>query len=215
MPTLCQNDWDNVYKNWHIDAPSDVGYITNVFRKRGNAFRSNQATHSVAAIGKDAVYITETHGENGKRIGVFGDTPFSADSPWEKLYKANAKIVFVGVSMMYCTLRHYAEYVFVEKSFKAIEKSPQYEEILDELFVYGKKGGVWPFLEDVVVENCLKEKNKVKCGKCGNSLIMCVDAKEYVDLSIVLLEEANENALNSNTEKLNWIRKIINASDRI
>ena len=50
FPTLCQKDWENVYKNWHLDAPSDVGYLTNYFRKLPGALRSNQATHSVAAI---------------------------------------------------------------------------------------------------------------------------------------------------------------------
>ena len=65
FPTLCQNDWKNVYKNWHMDAPSDVGYLTNYFRKLPGAKRSNQASHSVAAIGKDAEYFTKTHGESG------------------------------------------------------------------------------------------------------------------------------------------------------
>ena len=54
FPTLCQNDWEHVYENWHLDAPSDVGYLTNYFRKLHGAKRSNQATHSVAAMGKDA-----------------------------------------------------------------------------------------------------------------------------------------------------------------
>ncbi|MBR2021213.1 MAG: AAC(3) family N-acetyltransferase [Clostridia bacterium] len=36
FPTLCSQDWKHVYENWHMDAPSDVGYITNVFRKREN-----------------------------------------------------------------------------------------------------------------------------------------------------------------------------------
>ncbi len=109
FPTFCQNDWEHVYENWHMDAPSDVGYLTNVFRKRKDALRSNQATHSVAAIGKQAQYITQTHGETGKRIGIFGDTPFSADSPWEKMYELNTKIVFLCINLTSCTARHYAD----------------------------------------------------------------------------------------------------------
>ena len=52
-PTLVQKDFSNAYKNWDINtSPSDVGFITETFRKRPNAIRSNQATHSVSAIGK-------------------------------------------------------------------------------------------------------------------------------------------------------------------
>ena len=65
FPTLCQKDWNNVYKNWHLDAESDVGYLTNYFRKLPGARRSNQATHSVAALGAKAEYLTATHGQSG------------------------------------------------------------------------------------------------------------------------------------------------------
>ena len=85
FPTLCQKDWDNIFKNWHLDADSDVGYLTNYFRKLPGARRSDQATHSVAAMGAKAEYITKTHGVTGKRYGIFGDTAFASDSPWEKL----------------------------------------------------------------------------------------------------------------------------------
>ena len=112
FPTLCQQDWAHVYENWYMDAPSDVGYLTNYFRKLPDARRSDQATHSVAAQGPDAEYITCTHGQSGRRYGVYGDTPFAADSPWEKMYKMGAKVVFLGVSIRYCTFRHYAEYLF-------------------------------------------------------------------------------------------------------
>ena len=99
FPTLCQKDWEHIYENWHPDAPSDVGYLTNYFRLLPEAYRSNQATHSVAAIGKHAKYITKTHGVSGKRYGIFGETPFSADSPWEKMYEMNTKILFLGVGI--------------------------------------------------------------------------------------------------------------------
>ena len=121
FPTLCKDDWEHIYENWNLDAPSFVGYLTNYFRKLPGAFRSNQATHSVAAMGKDAEYITKTHGESGLRYGMFGDTPFAADSPWEKMYKMNTKIVFLGVSSIKCTFRHYVEYCFIDECLKLME----------------------------------------------------------------------------------------------
>ena len=38
FPTLCKEDWEHVYENWNMDAPSDVGYLTNYFRSRLNIF---------------------------------------------------------------------------------------------------------------------------------------------------------------------------------
>ena len=126
FPTLIQKDFENAYKTWHLDKESDVGYLTNYFRKREGSYRSDQATHSVAACGKLAKYLTETHGHTHKRFGDCGDTPFSDDSPWAKMYKNNTKVVLLGVPDSKVTFRHYAEYLFIEECLKSIEDHPQY-----------------------------------------------------------------------------------------
>ena len=87
MPTLSQKNWETVYEDWHMDRPSDVGLLTEVFRKRPNALRSNQAPHSVAAIGPKAEELTKEHTAFGPRVGPFGDYPFSKSSPWQKMYE--------------------------------------------------------------------------------------------------------------------------------
>jgi len=51
-----------------LDLGNSVGKVN--FRKLPGALRSNQATHSVASIGKYASYLTETHGQTGHRYGV-------------------------------------------------------------------------------------------------------------------------------------------------
>ena len=214
FPTLCQRDWDNVYKNWHLDAPSDVGYITNVFRKRSNALRSNQATHSVAAIGKKAKYITETHGESGKRIGIFGDTPFSADSPWEKMYMLGTKVVFLGVGVISCTFRHYAEYIFIDKCLRDIQDHPDYNKMKEQLWLYGKKCGVWPHICNDTIYDYLKKAGKVNTTVCGNTTLICVNAVDFVDCALKALEEVNRDcfwdipeAWDIN-ETIKWIERI-------
>lgn len=75
MPTLIQKDFSNAYQTWNLDKPSDVGLITETFRKRDGVIRSDQATHSVAAFGPLKQYLTRDHGKYGKRMGPFGDTP--------------------------------------------------------------------------------------------------------------------------------------------
>lgn len=212
FPTLCQRDWEHVYENWHMDAPSDVGLITNVFRKRKEALRSNQATHSVAAIGKDAQYITKTHGQSGKRIGIFGDTPFSADSPWEKMYQLNTKMVFLGVGMLYATMRHYAEYVFVENSLLRIKDCKEYDEMKNQLWLYGGPEAVWPHIENEPICAELKRQGKVKETTCGEATLLCVEARVFTDFCIKAMEDADERYLWDlkiyYNETLEWLRKI-------
>ena len=188
FPTLCQEDWEHVYKNWHLDAHSDIGYLTNYFRRLPGAKRSDQASHSVAAMGKYADFITETHGQTGKRHGIFGDTPFAADSPWEKMYHLDTKILFLGVGASKCTFRHYAEYVFVEECLNRAKKSPNYEAIFDKVWTYEKDGkyvwdqyGVWPHIVNTTVESLLEAEGKVKRTQCGNVVIMMFSAKDFVD----------------------------------
>ena len=188
FPTLCQKDWPHVYDNWSMDAPSDVGYLTNYFRNLPGVKRSNQATHSVAAIGKYADYITETHGISGKRHGIFGDTPFAADSPWEKMYQLDTKVIFLGVGIRKCTFRHYAEYCVIEDYLKRAENSPKYAEIKDKVWAYEKDGkyiwdeqGVWPHVDNEFVGTVLAAEGKIKRTSIADTEIMLISAKDFVD----------------------------------
>jgi len=121
LPTFAQKDFANAYETWHMDKPSDTGYLTEYFRTRPGSVRSDQATHSVAACGAKAQWLTQTHGHTHKLFGNMGDTPFSADSPWEKMYRENARILMLGVTPRYTTFRHYAEYHYVNDCLARLE----------------------------------------------------------------------------------------------
>lgn len=216
FPTLCQKDWLNVYKNWNLDAESDVGYLTNYFRKLPGALRSNQATHSVAAIGKEAAYLTQTHGQSGLRYGIFGDTPFSADSPWEKMYHIDTKIVFLGVGIRKCTFRHYAEYCFMEECLKHAENKPQYSLLKDQVWCYEKwnDAGVWPHINSEYIQKVLSQQEKVHKATCGDAELLMVSAMDFVNTAMKLLKEKEALALSQNHEiwtvekTLQWLKEI-------
>ena len=106
VPTLCSQDFENSYKTWHLDKPSDVGYLTEYFRKLPGSLRSDHATHSVAARGKLALELTKEHAAFGPHYCPFGEYAFADSSPWTKMYHHNAKIVFLGVNMRYNTMKH-------------------------------------------------------------------------------------------------------------
>jgi len=86
MPTLSQVDFFNSYKTWYMDKPSDTGYLTEFFRKQLYVYRSNQATHSVAARGKYAYELTFEHTAYGPHLCPFGEYAFADSSPWLKMY---------------------------------------------------------------------------------------------------------------------------------
>ncbi|MBR5587137.1 MAG: AAC(3) family N-acetyltransferase [Clostridia bacterium] len=213
FPTLCQKDWPNIYKNWHIGAHSDTGYLTNYFRLLPDAKRSNQATHSVAVIGKDADNIIETHGKSGLRYGIFGETPFAADSPWEKLYNMDAKVIFMGVGIKKCTFRHYAEYLYMEKMLEKAKKSPNYEELKNRVWTFCK-AGVWPHIASEYVKEVLDKQGKVKYGTCGEADLQMVSAKDFVDCALDLLEKRDRKVFYEEgdtwnvQDTLDWLEEV-------
>lgn len=183
VPTLSMKDFSSAYKDWHIDRPSDTGHITEVFRKRENALRSNQATHSVAAIGKNAEYFTMTHGQNGKRYGIYGDTPFSEDSPWQKMFDDNTKVVLVGVDFDKLTFRHLFEYTLVDETLKSAKEKNKYDEAVNSICCFEERSKrcdtyFWPYISDKLTEFA---KGFCKEVKCGNSLMRCLEIKTFGD----------------------------------
>ncbi len=216
FPTLCQKDWDHVYENWHLDAPSDVGYLTNYFRKLEGAKRSDQATHSVAAMGALADTLTATHGQSGLRYGIFGDTPFSADSPWQKMYERDAKVLFLGCSVKACTFRHLAEYIVMEEYLERIKGSPDCEALKAEVWHYTKykDHGVWPHIKSPYLEEVLKGEGKWRETTCGDATLALVSSRDFVTLSIRLMKAHCAEALSEYpplwtvAETLDWMTRV-------
>lgn len=214
FPTLCQKDFLNSYQTWHLDKVSDVGWLTNYFRKRAGSFRSDQATHSVAACGREAYGLTKTHGITGKRFGSMGDTPFAKDSPWEKMYQKNAKIVLLGVSPLYITFRHYAEYCYIEECLHALQSHSEYGEMKAQLADFGKKG-VWPHLDNIALADILADNGAITAATCGNAELLCVSSAMFVDAALSALRSFDERVLKRSASHawdtdawIAWTRKL-------
>ena len=76
------------------DTPCCVSMLPELFRRRPGVIRSLHPTHAVAAIGKDAAEFVAGHEKF--------DSPAHPESPWGKLYKRNAVILFVGTGTIHC-----------------------------------------------------------------------------------------------------------------
>lgn len=197
FPTLVQKDFENAYKTWHMDKPSDVGYLTEYFRKREGSLRSDQATHSVAACGKYAAYLTETHGHTHKRFGDMGDTPFSADSPWQKMYEMDAKTVLLGVDERKITFRHLAEYMYIEECLDSISHIPEKrQEMEDGLEHFCHQPGAWPHVYAVRVFNEMKKEGIViPQTTCGDATVTAISSKFLVDYIMNMFRSGNREAI--------------------
>jgi len=181
FPTLVQRDFANAYRNWNLHtSPSDVGHITETFRLLPDSKRSDQATHSVAAWGSHAAKLTGEHSAYGPRMGVFGDYCFSYSSPWQKMYLQQAKIVFIGIDMMYNTFKHFAEYLLVETCLDRIEDPARKCAAMAKIARHGVKG-VWPFHDAHKTQAMLDERGLIAYAKCGGALFTCIRADVYVD----------------------------------
>jgi len=78
-----------------------MGTIPSEFLKFPHIQRSLHPTHSVSALGKDAIYLTAAHHRAHSIFGI--------GSPWQRLVELKGKILGLGVSMGPVTFYHLLE----------------------------------------------------------------------------------------------------------
>ena len=188
MPTLSQKNFETAYRDWTPDRPSDVGYLTEFFRKLPGVERSDQATHSVAAFGKLAHELTKEHGAYGPRLCLFGVTAFSHSSPWQKMYDIGGKVLFLGAKANTNTFKHLIECCQVERRLDAIEDPAIRAELADGLWTFddyskvvaGETYKAWPMYKSIPVTEVLDAEGYVNHGKVGDAELLCMDIQTMV-----------------------------------
>lgn len=207
MPTLCQVDFANSYRTWYMDKPSNVGYLTEYFRKLPYVYRSNQATHSVAARGKNAYQLTFEHTAYGPHLCPFGEYAFADSSPWVKMYNMGTKILFIGVTTMYNTMKHVAEARFMEHVLDQVKDEKRRAELRAQVATFGHWTGkeVWLQFDAVKMQELLEPKGLIRHGKCGDAELLLVSMKEFCDACYEELEANPEQWCNEAT--LAWLEE--------
>lgn len=204
VPTLCQADFFNCYNTWHHDKPSEVGYLTEYFRKLPGVVRSDQATHSVAARGALAHELTHEHTAYGPHLCPFGEYAFADSSPWMKMYRLNAKTVFVGVTMKYNTMKHLIEATVIETLLSRIPDEQKRARQKSKLQTFENKwNGVWLYYNSELMQAHLELLGLVRKTVCGNATLLCVDTKTASDAAIKALLDEPERWYNGT--RLEWI----------
>ncbi|MFO8081539.1 MAG: AAC(3) family N-acetyltransferase [Armatimonadota bacterium] len=197
VPTLCNWAADEqhlVFERWDpATSPSFVGAITERFRQRPDAFRSDHATHSVAAIGARAEELTEGHGSGGPRPSPFSETAFAHESPWQRLVDWNAACCFIGVTFRVCTMVHFVEASLAERMIERADPEDR-ERLLDGLGGW-MRPGFFPKIriEDrEVIEEMLAARGIVNYGRIGSATFTCARTRPMVRDWISIVESNPE-----------------------
>lgn len=206
MPTLCQVDFVNSYRTWYLDKPSDVGYLTEYFRKQPYVYRSNHATHSVAARGPRAYYLTSEHGAYGPHLCPFGEYAFADSSPWMKLYHSDAKIIFIGISTRCNTMKHLVEARYTESLLAAVPDAKLRESLRSQVATFGHFTGkeIWPLYSGQQMHEKMDRAGHIRHAACGKAEVLLVHLRPFCDACYEALAAEPEYWCNKAT--LEWIR---------
>jgi aminoglycoside 3-N-acetyltransferase len=83
------------------NTPSVTGRLTEVIRQHPGAVRSLHPTHSVAALGSRAEWLTEAHHRDSRSFGPL--------SPWGRLIEADGFVLGLGIDLGPVTFVHTIE----------------------------------------------------------------------------------------------------------
>ncbi len=209
LPTLCQKDVGRRFETWDITrSPSDVGAITEAGRLRPDAIRSDHATHSVAAIGRQAAEITAGHASAHGRPSPWGPAAFGFGSPWQWLYDHDAHYLFLGVTTSCNTIGHFAQAEFVRSVLAQVPDHRRPE--LAEQIQGWQEPGVWPGFGFAVCEKWLQARGAVRYAQIGAATLRATRARINVDTILEKLNTEHENFLKP--DFLEWLERARAAS---
>lgn len=166
------------------NSPSCVGILPELFRKREGVIRSYHPTHSVAALGKDAVAFTQ----GDERF----DTPCHRESAWGKLLDRKATIMLLGVDLRRNTFIHgIEEWVNVPDRFS--EKPEVLVTVLGdgtEIPVPSRRH-IGPASSEYFwkVDDLLVEQGAMYKGKLGDAVVRVCDTVKLTDIISPMLQE--------------------------
>ena len=173
-------------------SPSRVGRITEVFRMRKEVVRSLHPTHSVAAIGRDAIALTKDHDKT---------SPFGKDSPLDRLVDRDGYVLFLGAPLTSNSTVHVAERragvpYSLERGVQVLDEDGVVQEVhLTEM--PGHSGGFGK------VEEPLKRRGAIQETTIDMSHVRLMRAKDLIEVAMQMLKE-DPAALLCDDPNCNW-----------
>jgi len=176
--------YDIIRENWpaydkYVTPAIGMGVVAELFAKWPGVKRSDHPARSVAAVGKNAEYITKGHDLSN----IFGD-----DSHIDKLYKLNGYILLLGVGYNKNTSFHLAET-------KAEFKSKKFTEESSAVMINGKREWVKYKTQDVddsdfiLMGQVYEDENNINVYKIGKAEVRYLEQRALVDWSVKWMEK--------------------------
>ena len=165
--------------SWDVaTTPSTVGWLTEFFRQMPGTYRSDHYSHAVAARGKGAeAFVSDHLRQEGYQspwdLHPWGKT-YGTHSPMFRAYKANAKLLMIGVDYYTSTYIHLVEVIYWNKR---LTDDPHAAFIG---FNRPKLGAFW------------EELGQLKKGQVGDSDCRLFNIKMYVDTLLAKVERNPE-----------------------
>ncbi|MCY4402058.1 MAG: AAC(3) family N-acetyltransferase [Candidatus Poribacteria bacterium] len=172
LPTL-----EERVQTWNVDTtPSTVGWLTEFFRQMPGTYRSDNYSHSVAARGNGAeAFVADHLSTDGYQsrwdYPPWGKT-YGTHSPMFRAYRANGKLLMLGVDYHTSTYIHLVEVIYFNKR---LTKNP------DATFISLNRPVLGAFWDSL---------GNLNRGKVGDSDCRLFHIKTYVD---TLLKEVEKN----------------------
>ena len=172
-----------------LTMPSNVGVISEEFRKWNNVRRSIHSTHSVVAYGPMAKEITEGH--------LNADTNFGLNTPFHKIRELKGKIVGLGINIGPVTIYHSVEDFFPELFHDIYLPDPvpikvlvNEKKLLKSIYIHDPKFHSVRIDKNEAIElwlrNHFKEKGILHESPFGASAMWWMDIQELFDELISL-----------------------------
>lgn len=169
-----------------LETPTNIGIITELFRKRPGVIRSYHPTHSVGALGKGSMeFIKDDH--------KF-DTPCNRKSSYGKLLDKNAQILLIGVDLKRNTYIHgIEEWLDIEDELRLSTEKEQLKSVLPDgsiVSVPSRRHQLESWSEYFYkVEEILINQKAIHVGKFGDARALLCDARRMFEVLKVMLED--------------------------
>lgn len=183
---LCDEaDWQVIRENWpaydkNLTPTNTMGAVAEMFRMWPGSIRSDHPARSVCANGKYADYLTKNHDLSN----IFGK-----DSPIDRLYELDAKVLLLGVGYDKNTSIHLADAIanYDSKhdcvSYSAVmENGERVWKKYETLFVDGED---FEEIGDAFEKDCA---DQVVIGQIGDGKVRLMRQRAIVDYAVNWIE---------------------------
>jgi aminoglycoside N3'-acetyltransferase len=158
---------------------SQMGIITEIFRRRQGVLRSLHPAHPVLVYGKDSEYIVKDH---DKCIFSCGK-----GSPFEKFYLLKGKILFFDTTFRPITFLHYIEDIIKNKlPFPLYTAEPIRSKVIDynrneiEITTFPFDRYIFENRDSLLLGKYLDDNKKLRKKKIGRTELILVDSEDAV-----------------------------------